>query len=121
MQVTNPILPLSFLCPLREMADYISSKGFYVVAPDFFHGDPVSETLTPEKRTAWMKQHAPVRIPGGGGGGRVGCRAEGVGEGAVSFSESVDSKAVEQLGTEKQAGAGRSGQKLAEAGKIWRK
>ena len=51
------------------MADLISSQGFYVVAPDFLHNDPVSETLTPEKRTAWMKKHAPVRIPGMARGG----------------------------------------------------
>ncbi|XP_076925333.1 endo-1,3;1,4-beta-D-glucanase-like isoform X1 [Bidens hawaiensis] len=41
---------------LRQLADKIASAGYYVVAPDFFHGDP----LTPGANIAeWLQNHAP--------------------------------------------------------------
>ncbi|GKA24054.1 endo-1,3;1,4-beta-D-glucanase-like protein [Tanacetum coccineum] len=41
---------------LRNVADKVASAGYYVVVPDFFHGDP----LTPEApKEEWLKKHAP--------------------------------------------------------------
>ncbi|KAK9078467.1 hypothetical protein SSX86_002524 [Deinandra increscens subsp. villosa] len=41
---------------LRQLADKVASAGYYVVVPDFFHGDP----LTPETKIEdWLKNHAP--------------------------------------------------------------
>ncbi|KAL7597945.1 hypothetical protein Lser_V15G23450 [Lactuca serriola] len=41
----------------RKLADKVASAGYYVVAPDFFHGDPI----TPETPISdWLKNHGPV-------------------------------------------------------------
>ncbi|XP_024980294.1 endo-1,3;1,4-beta-D-glucanase-like [Cynara cardunculus var. scolymus] len=41
---------------LRKVADKAASAGYYVVVPDFFHGDP----MTPETRIEdWLTSHAP--------------------------------------------------------------
>ncbi|PWA64580.1 alpha/beta-Hydrolases superfamily protein [Artemisia annua] len=46
---------------LRKIADKLASGGYYVVVPDFFHGDP----LTPEVPIQdWLKNHAPVEAVG---------------------------------------------------------
>ncbi|KAL4590216.1 hypothetical protein LXL04_003142 [Taraxacum kok-saghyz] len=42
---------------LRKLADKVASAGYYVVVPDFFHGDP----LIPETPIQdWLKNHGPV-------------------------------------------------------------
>ncbi|XP_034690761.1 endo-1,3;1,4-beta-D-glucanase-like isoform X2 [Vitis riparia] len=42
---------------LRKLADKVAAAGFYVVVPDFFHGDP----FVPETKTlpVWIKSHGP--------------------------------------------------------------
>ncbi|CAI9262220.1 unnamed protein product [Lactuca saligna] len=42
---------------LRKLADKIASSGYYVVVPDFFHGDP----LIPDSPIQdWLRNHGPV-------------------------------------------------------------
>ncbi|PWA37020.1 Dienelactone hydrolase [Artemisia annua] len=44
-----------------NVADKVASFGYYVVVPDFFHGDP----LTPEaSKDDWLKKHDPVEAVG---------------------------------------------------------
>jgi dienelactone hydrolase len=44
---------------LRNLADKVAASGFYVVVPDFFHGDPFTpEILEIEtSRDQWISQH----------------------------------------------------------------
>lgn len=55
----------SFLCLLvellsileRKLADTIAALGFYVVAPDFFYGEPFDRNRPVQD---WLKDHGPV-------------------------------------------------------------
>jgi len=44
---------------LRNLADKVAASGFYVVVPDFFHGDPLTpEILEAEtSRDQWISKH----------------------------------------------------------------
>ncbi|KAL9997849.1 putative dienelactone hydrolase, alpha/Beta hydrolase [Helianthus debilis subsp. tardiflorus] len=41
---------------LRQLADKVAAAGYYVVVPDFFHGDPLTSIT---KIGDWLKNHAP--------------------------------------------------------------
>ncbi|XP_050240382.1 endo-1,3;1,4-beta-D-glucanase-like isoform X3 [Quercus robur] len=42
----------------RKLADKVAAAGFFVVVPDFFHGDPVIDWFDPKfDRDTWMKAH----------------------------------------------------------------
>ncbi|KAK1417003.1 hypothetical protein QVD17_26125 [Tagetes erecta] len=40
----------------RQLADKVASAGYYVVVPDFFHGDPLTSFNDIEN---WLKNHSP--------------------------------------------------------------
>ncbi|KAL8171354.1 hypothetical protein V2J09_023158 [Rumex salicifolius] len=42
---------------LRKLADKVAGTGFYVVAPDFFHGDPFSYENADRPLPIWIKDH----------------------------------------------------------------
>lgn len=42
---------------LRKLADKIGEAGFYVVVPDFFHGDPFSNENVEKPLPVWLKFH----------------------------------------------------------------
>lgn len=42
---------------LRKIADQVAAKGYYVVVPDFFHGDPYTDSKI---LSEWIKSHSPV-------------------------------------------------------------
>ena len=45
----------------RKLADKVAAAGFFVVVPDFFHGDPVIDWFDPKfDRDTWMKVHNTV-------------------------------------------------------------
>uniref|UniRef100_A0A7N2LUB2 Dienelactone hydrolase domain-containing protein n=1 Tax=Quercus lobata TaxID=97700 RepID=A0A7N2LUB2_QUELO len=51
-QVRNTILSPG------KLADKVAAAGFFVVVPDFFHGDPVTDLSDPKfDRDTWMKAH----------------------------------------------------------------
>nr|POE69597.1 endo-1,3-1,4-beta-d-glucanase [Quercus suber] len=42
----------------RKLADKVAAAGFFVVVPDFFHGDPVTDLSDPKfDLDTWMKAH----------------------------------------------------------------
>ncbi|KAM4116142.1 hypothetical protein ACJW30_02G028400 [Castanea mollissima] len=42
----------------RKLADKVAAAGFFVVVPDFFHGDPVTDLNDPKfDQDTWMKAH----------------------------------------------------------------
>jgi len=42
----------------RKLADKVAAAGFFVVVPDFFHGDPVIDWFDPKfDRDTWIKAH----------------------------------------------------------------
>lgn len=42
---------------LRKLADKIAAAGFFVVAPDFFNGDPYAPENTARPIMEWLKDH----------------------------------------------------------------
>ncbi|KAI3524043.1 hypothetical protein L1887_02654 [Cichorium endivia] len=67
---------------LRKLADKVASAGYYVVVPDFFHGDPVIPGTSLQD---WLKNHEPLE--------------------AVEFAKSVI-KALKEKGISKIGAAG---------------
>jgi hypothetical protein len=43
----------------RIIADKVASSGYFVVAPDFLHGDPYDYDKYPEP-SLWLQSHNPV-------------------------------------------------------------
>ncbi|KAF7813755.1 endo-1,3-1,4-beta-D-glucanase-like [Senna tora] len=44
---------------LRKLADKVSTAGYYVVVPDFFHGDPYVAENADRPLPVWLKDHGP--------------------------------------------------------------
>ncbi|KAF9618364.1 hypothetical protein IFM89_000999 [Coptis chinensis] len=44
---------------LRKLADKIAAAGFYVVVPDFIHGDPYNPEIAERPLQVWIKTHGP--------------------------------------------------------------
>ncbi|KAK4602786.1 hypothetical protein RGQ29_011690 [Quercus rubra] len=44
---------------LRKLADKVAAAGFYVVVPDFFHGDHFVPEDANRPREVWLKDHGP--------------------------------------------------------------
>ncbi|KAG8480917.1 hypothetical protein CXB51_025724 [Gossypium anomalum] len=44
---------------LRKLADKVAAAGFYVVAPDFFYGEPFVRDKPDRPLPAWIKDHGP--------------------------------------------------------------
>ncbi|AQK93925.1 alpha/beta-Hydrolases superfamily protein, partial [Zea mays] len=54
----------SFLLPLEivrlwNIADKVASSGYFVVVPDFFHGDPYVPENAEKLIPVWLKSHTP--------------------------------------------------------------
>ncbi|XP_052155944.1 endo-1,3;1,4-beta-D-glucanase-like isoform X1 [Oryza glaberrima] len=47
---------------LRKMADKVASSGYFVVVPDFLHGDPFVRENTERPIEVWIKDHGAWRI-----------------------------------------------------------
>uniref|UniRef100_A0A804QRZ4 Alpha/beta-Hydrolases superfamily protein n=1 Tax=Zea mays TaxID=4577 RepID=A0A804QRZ4_MAIZE len=65
LQVKSLLSPLAgFEAPiLRNIADKVASSGYFVVVPDFFHGDPYVPENAEKLIPVWLKSHTPVRCP----------------------------------------------------------
>ena len=52
----------NFLCFvfLRKLADKVAAAGFFVVVPDFIHGDPYAPEDTSRPIHVWIKDHGTV-------------------------------------------------------------
>ncbi|KAF8765701.1 hypothetical protein HU200_008202 [Digitaria exilis] len=48
---------------LRTIADKVALSGYFVVVPDFLHGDPYVLENAERPLPVWMKSHPPVRCP----------------------------------------------------------
>ena len=44
---------------IRKLADKIAASGYYVVAPDYFRGDPL---VNISDLPMWIVRHLPVRV-----------------------------------------------------------
>ncbi|XP_010695962.1 endo-1,3;1,4-beta-D-glucanase isoform X2 [Beta vulgaris subsp. vulgaris] len=42
---------------LRKLADKVAAAGYYVVVPDFFHGDPFNPNNTDRPVQVWLQDH----------------------------------------------------------------
>nr|ACU19417.1 unknown [Glycine max] len=42
---------------LRNIADKVAAAGYYVVVPDFFHGDPYNPENASRSTPVWLKDH----------------------------------------------------------------
>jgi dienelactone hydrolase len=52
---------LSYLFRLkRKLADKVAATGYYVVVPDFLHGDPFTPENANRPLPIWLKDHQPV-------------------------------------------------------------
>jgi hypothetical protein len=52
---------LSYLFWLkRKLADKVAATGYYVVVPDFLHGDPFTPENANRPLPIWLKDHQPV-------------------------------------------------------------
>lgn len=67
---------------LRKLADKVSGAGFYVVVPDFMHGDPYVPENADRPIPVWLKDHG---------------TDQGFEE-AVSIIEAIKSKGVSKIG-----------------------
>ncbi|XP_010532707.1 PREDICTED: endo-1,3;1,4-beta-D-glucanase-like [Tarenaya hassleriana] len=46
---------------LRKLADKVAAAGFYVVVPDFFHGDSYTPENQDRPLPVWIKDHGPEK------------------------------------------------------------
>ncbi|KAK3135688.1 hypothetical protein QOZ80_5BG0422200 [Eleusine coracana subsp. coracana] len=46
---------------LRKIADKVASSGYFVVVPDFFHGDPYAPENAERPIPVWIKSHTPAK------------------------------------------------------------
>ncbi|KAK3138842.1 hypothetical protein QOZ80_5AG0374100 [Eleusine coracana subsp. coracana] len=46
---------------LRNIADKVASSRYFVVVPDFFHGDPYAPENAERPIPVWIKSHTPVK------------------------------------------------------------
>ncbi|KAL6610183.1 hypothetical protein ACP70R_040152 [Stipagrostis hirtigluma subsp. patula] len=46
---------------LRKIADKVASSGYFVVVPDFLHGDPYIPDNTEKPLPVWLKSHTPEK------------------------------------------------------------
>ncbi|KAH9614680.1 hypothetical protein KSS87_014271 [Heliosperma pusillum] len=46
---------------LRKLADKVANAGYYVVVPDYFHGDPYNPENTERPISVWIKDHGPEK------------------------------------------------------------
>ncbi|CAK9173679.1 unnamed protein product [Ilex paraguariensis] len=44
---------------LRKLADKVAAAGFFVVVPDFFHGDPYAPEIAERLLRGWIQDHGP--------------------------------------------------------------
>ncbi|MCI17206.1 endo-13-14-beta-D-glucanase-like protein, partial [Trifolium medium] len=44
---------------LRKLADKVAATGYYVVVPDFLHGDPFTPENANRPLPIWLKDHQP--------------------------------------------------------------
>jgi hypothetical protein len=51
---------LYFLISWRKIADKVASSGYFVVVPDFFHGDPYAPENADRPIQVWIKEHPQV-------------------------------------------------------------
>uniref|UniRef100_A0A0E0L287 Dienelactone hydrolase domain-containing protein n=1 Tax=Oryza punctata TaxID=4537 RepID=A0A0E0L287_ORYPU len=47
---------------LRKIADIVASSGYFVVVPDFLHGDPLVPESTEKPFQEWIKEHGPDKV-----------------------------------------------------------
>jgi carboxymethylenebutenolidase len=48
------------MCNCRKIADEVAMTGhYYVVVPDFFHGDPYNDSRI---LSEWLKSHSPASV-----------------------------------------------------------
>ncbi|KAB1214181.1 hypothetical protein CJ030_MR5G027204 [Morella rubra] len=46
----------------RKLADKVATAGFYVVVPDFLHGDPYAPDKADRPLPVWLKDHGPAGV-----------------------------------------------------------
>ena len=51
---------MQFLSSWRKIADKVASSGYFVVVPDFLHGDPFVPENADRPIAVWIKEHTPV-------------------------------------------------------------
>lgn len=44
----------------RKLADKVAAAGYYVLVPDFLHGDPFTSENANRPLPVWLKDHQPV-------------------------------------------------------------
>jgi len=44
----------------RKIADKVANHGYFVVVPDFFHGEPYNNENASRPFDPWLKDHDPV-------------------------------------------------------------
>lgn len=49
-----------FIFLLRKIADKVAAAGFFVVAPDFFYGEPFVRENADKPFPVWLKSHPTV-------------------------------------------------------------
>jgi carboxymethylenebutenolidase len=48
---------------LRKIADKVALSGYFVVVPDFLHGDPYTPENAEKPLPVWIKSHSAVGFP----------------------------------------------------------
>ncbi|KAK9672051.1 hypothetical protein RND81_12G072700 [Saponaria officinalis] len=46
---------------LRKLADKVAAAGYYVVVPDYFHGEPYNPENSERPLQVWLKDHGPEK------------------------------------------------------------